>query len=176
MLHKIMALCLFFCILLHADEIYFMPYEKKEALMALQKQILSAKKSIKIAIFSFTNKELAKVLKQQAQKGVQISIIYDLDSNYNSPYSTIGYLAKLQNINACTLQGLENKKGVKKYYGIMHQKLVIIDEELVVLGSANWSKNAFENNYENLLITNQKNIVQKANYYYAKMLKSCKAF
>lgn len=177
---KILVFCLLvLCLVRGEDRIYFMPYEKKEALEALKNNLTNARESIQIAVFSFTNKEIAKVLRDQAKKGVKISIVYDKESNINNSYSTIGYLGSLRNIEVCVLQGLKNNsnaKNKKEYYGIMHQKLAIIDGKIVMLGSANWSKSAFESNYENLFITSQNNIVQKTQYYFAQMLKECKPY
>ncbi|WP_231902620.1 phospholipase D-like domain-containing protein [Helicobacter mustelae] len=164
------------CFLMGQDRIYFMPYENKEALHALKAVLSSAQKSIHIAIYSFTNKEIAKVLRDQAKKGVKISIIYDQESNLKDSFSTIGYLGALRNIDVCLLQGLQAHGGKRVHYGIMHQKLVIVDDRIVVLGSANWSKSAFANNYENLFITQQPNIVQKSQFYFQEMRGSCKPY
>lgn len=168
------VLCAFFCGILRADErLYMMPYEKEAAFNALTSAILSAKESINISIYSFTNREIAKALRDVSSKGVKINIIYDSSQN-KSDSSTIGYLEKFNNIHTCLLSGLQAKKG--KYKGIMHQKMIIIDNAVIGLGSANWSKNAFENSYETLFFTDSKDIVDKASAYYAKMLESCTPF
>lgn len=158
---------------LNAQQIFFMPYENKIALNVLQKELRSAKKSIKISIYSFTNKEIAKALRDSARRGVRISMIYDHESNIKNPQSVIGYLAVLKNIQVCTLKG---RKSNRDYYGIMHQKIAIIDDRLLIVGSANWSKNAFENNYEVLLITSNRQNVQKALKYYEEMKRECKKY
>lgn len=148
-----------------------MPDEQEQALYHLKKTLESAKESIDIAIYSFTNKEIAKVLRDRAKNGVRIAIIYDNEANVKNKYSTIGYLAILNNVKVCTLQGVYNEQ--KKYYGIMHQKLAIVDGKKVVFGSANWSKGAFENNYEILYFTDKIEIVQKAKNFFNKMQKKC---
>lgn len=167
-------LCAFWGSVLRAEErLYMMPYEQESALNALISGILSAKKSINIAIYSFTNKEIAKALRDVSSKGVKINIIYD-SGQKKAESSTIGYLEKFENIHTCLLEGLKAKKG--KYKGIMHQKMIIIDDIIVGLGSANWSKNAFENSYETLFFTDSKDIVDKALSYYEKMLAVCTPF
>jgi phosphatidylserine/phosphatidylglycerophosphate/cardiolipin synthase-like enzyme len=42
----------------------------------------------------------------------------------------------------------------------MHNKFIIIDEQLVVTGSFNWSKAAVNRNRENLLLTGKNTIVK----------------
>ncbi|PAF42843.1 phospholipase D-like domain-containing protein [Helicobacter sp. 11S02596-1] len=168
------ALCFFvvFSAFLSATEVlYFMPYEKKDALSSLIKTIDSSEKTIDISIYSFTHTAIAKSLKNAAKRGVKIRIIYDKESNQNNPHSTIGYLSKYKGIKTCLLQGRLAKNA--KYHGIMHQKLAIIDDKTLFLGSANWSKNAFENNYESLLKTDDKPIIQKATSYFKKMFLAC---
>lgn len=155
------------------EQIYLMPYEQQDALRDLINSIKQANNSIDIAIYSFTNREIAKALRDASSKGVKINIIYDMGQKTTSN-STIGYLEKFANIHTCLLEGNPAKKG--KYKGIMHHKMIIVDNKLIGLGSANWSKNAFENNYESLYFTDNKEIIQKANNYYQKMLSSCTPF
>lgn len=151
-----------------------MPYEQSQALNALKDAFKNAKNEIKISIYSFTNNEIAKTLRDSAKRGVKIHIIYDKASNIKNNISTIGYLAKYNNISVCLLSGLPSSN--KKFYGIMHQKMAIVDEELLVIGSANWSKNAFENNFETLFLTSNQDLVQKALKVYDKMMNACVGF
>ncbi|PAF52166.1 phospholipase D-like domain-containing protein [Helicobacter sp. 13S00477-4] len=159
---------------LMANQIYFMPYEQKQALHTLMDSIKSSQANIYISIFSFTNKEIAKSLKEAAKRGVKIKIIYDKEANINNPYSTIGYLSKYNGIQTCLLDGKRAKND--KYNGIMHQKMAIIDNNTILIGSANWSKNAFENNYELLLKSNDKTIISKSINYFKKMFSQCKPY
>lgn len=169
-----LGLFFLFAIVYGEEQIFFMPKEQKQAFGALKTALRSAKKEINIAIYSFTNKEIAKVLRDKAREGIKINIIYDEETNIKNKHSTIGYLAVLNNINVCLLQGKKSEQ--KDYYGIMHQKLAIIDHSLIIFGSANWSKSAFENNFEILYLSNQKDIILKARKFFGEMLKDCKGF
>ncbi|WP_104748896.1 phospholipase D-like domain-containing protein [Helicobacter cetorum] len=157
------------------DSVFFLPYEQREALNSLISSISNAKESVKIAIYSFTHRDIARTIKSVASKGIKVQIIYDYESNHNNKQSTSGYLAKYPNIRACLLRGLR-AKSKNSYYGIMHQKVAIIDNKVVFLGSANWSRNAFENNYEVLLKTDDFDVALKARSYFKKMLGSCVGF
>lgn len=172
---KMKKICILYlcCMFLgFANEIvYFMPYEQKQALTHLISLIKNAKENINISIYSFTNKEIAKALRASAKRGVSVNIIYDMESNKNNPKSTIGYLSKYQNIQTCLLSGLSAKN--KHYKGLMHQKMAIIDRSVLILGSANWSKSAFENNYETLMLTSNPQSIQKALQTYKMMFSQC---
>ena len=156
------------------DTLYILPYEQKQALNTLQGALRNAKREIKISIYSFTNNDIAKILRDVAKRGVSVEIIFDKESNMENKSSVIGYLAKYNNISVCLLSGVKARNG--KYYGIMHQKMAIIDDEILVLGSANWSRNAFENNFETLLFSFEPNLVQKANNAFEKMKQNCLGF
>ena len=53
----------------------------------------------------------------------------------------LSYLAKYKNIKTYRLKGLLSKN--KKYSGIMHIKMAVIDKKIVIFGSANWTYSAF---------------------------------
>ena len=42
----------------------------------------------------------------------------------------------------------------------MHHKFALIDEELLITGSCNWSTSATNGNYENLLVTRDLSVVK----------------
>ena len=158
-----------------ASELFMMPKEQKAALSSLLSSLKAAKSSIDITIYSFTNREIAKALRDVAAKGVKVRVIYDESSNEPSnASSTIGYLAKLQNVEVCTLKG--NKAANGKYFGIMHMKVAIVDDSVLFIGSANWSKNAFENNYETLLRTTESALVDKSRATFAEMRAKCREY
>lgn len=169
---KILSFVLVCGVSFASNELFMMPKEQKAALQSLITSFEHAQENIDIAIYSFTNREIAKALRDAASRGVKITAIYDESSNEpKNKNSTIGYLAKLKNIDVCTLKGNKAKNG--KYFGIMHMKVAIIDHSTLFIGSANWSKNAFENNYETLLRTTQKPLVDKSNAYLQEMRKDC---
>lgn len=153
------------------DQLYFMPYEQKNALDTLIKTIESSERSIDISIYAFTNKEIEKALKNAARRGVKIRIIYDYKSNINNSHSTIGSLSKYNNIKTCLLRGTRARND--EYNGIMHQKMAIIDTKAIIMGSANWTRNAFENNYELLIKSDDMQMINKAKAYFSNMFSLC---
>ena len=159
---------------LFADSMYFMPYDATKAVNALIKEIKAAKNEVNIAIYNFTNREISKAIRDSAKRGVKFNIIFDYKSNIDNDISAIGYLAKLKNIHTCTLKGKISNN--KKYFGIMHNKLAIIDKRTIIFGSANWSKSAFETHYEMLIISQNKDYINQATKYFDKMLSECEKY
>lgn len=170
------VLTLFFLVVLFfngamASDLYFMPKEQDKALRALINTIKNTQTSLDVAIYSFTNREISKAIRDIAKKGVKVRIIYDKKSNQDPNKSTIGYLAKLKNIETCLLEGERSRNG--KYNGLMHTKMAISDNSHLVLGSANWSKSAFETNYETLLILEDAALIQKSKQAFEAMFQKC---
>lgn len=174
MLAKIFLLLLL-CLSAYADEqVYFMPDEAKEAMHELLKSIDHAKNSIDIAIYSFTNKEIAKRLKNAAKRGVKITIIFDRESNLQNQNSQLGVLAKYQNIDVYVLEGKPYKKTGDA--GKMHMKIMLIDAKRVIFGSANFSQSAFGNNYEVLYIIDSYALYKKFWSFFEQMHKRAKPY
>jgi len=146
----------------YAKEIYFMPKEGKKAENKLFYLFTHAKKEIKIVIYTFTNKKLAKALKIAAKKGIKVTIIADKkESKYH--YSVIPRLATLKNFDIYLLSGKKYKNNKKAK---MHVKLSIIDNDYLITGSANYSYSAFYKNYEYILIHKDKYLISKFNNFF----------
>ena len=162
-LKKIIIFLLFF-IYLNADKLYFLPFDSKKAQTKLSYLFSHAKKEIKIAIYTFTNKKLAHSLKIAAKKA-KIYIIADYkESKYNR--SVIPNLAAIKNFNIYLLSGKKFKNGQSAK---MHVKMAIIDNIYLIIGSSNYSYSAFFKNYEYILISKNKNLIKKFNQFFLKL-------
>jgi len=156
------------------ESLYLMPRDAESAVSDLAYDLKNAQKSIQVAIYSFTHRELAKSLKKAAKRGVSVTIIFDEESNKPKSYSRIGDLAKIRSIRCFTLKGLPNKN--KGYFGKMHMKLAIIDGKKVYFGSANWSNSAFSRNYELLYSSESPKIIKSMEAYFREILHVAKAY
>ncbi|MDR0747219.1 MAG: phospholipase D-like domain-containing protein [Helicobacteraceae bacterium] len=147
----IIALFLSFSIM-SADRIFYvMPKEGSRAEAAVIREIEGAKETITIAMYSFTNNNIAKALKDAAKRGVSIRIVVDDKSVKSDPKnSKAGVLAKIRGIAVYRITGNKAKNG--NYNGIMHLKVGVIDAKTSIYGSANWTASAFNINYEILFI------------------------
>lgn len=102
----------------------------------LKNALFSAKNSIFIAIFSLTDPQIIYALNQQAEKGVQITLIYDKVNSY-------GISKKLH-------KAIKSVP-IKNSAGIMHRKILIIDNLEIWLGSTNLTR-ASLHMHDNLLM------------------------
>ena len=150
------------------EQFYLLPKDAKPALKAIMSNIDQSQKSIKITIYNFTHKQIAKRLQSAAKRGVKIEIIFDERSAISQKKkSMLYYLAKYKNITVYRLKGkIANSK---KYYGIMHLKTALFDHNRILFGSANWSYSAFSKNYELLYITKDYKIAKKFEDYFEEM-------
>jgi phosphatidylserine/phosphatidylglycerophosphate/cardiolipin synthase-like enzyme len=100
----------------------------------------NAKRTILVQAYSFTSAPIAKALLDAHKRGVQVQVILD-KSQRSEKYSSADFLAN---------QGVPVLIDAK--HAISHNKVMVIDGELVVTGSFNFTKAAQEKNAENLLV------------------------
>lgn len=118
------------------------------------------KKSIKIAIFSFTDGKIAKALIDAVERGIQVEIIVDV-SGLRDKFSKIEML-KAHGVKVTVYDPKNNTV----YNNIMHHKFVIFEnniggKSLLWTGSYNFTKSATINNQENVLVLDEIHLVQK---------------
>jgi phosphatidylserine/phosphatidylglycerophosphate/cardiolipin synthase-like enzyme len=139
-MRKLFLILLFVTSLLSVDKLYFIPDEKKEFQEDLFSLLENAKSSIKIAMYNFEHKKLARVLKKKSRNGIDVTVFY-----YKKD---VEFYKKIDAIK------VERRK--------LHTKLAIIDNETIVFGSSNWSKKSFKKNYEMNYITDREELVSKS--------------
>lgn len=110
-----------------------------------------SKKRVWGEAYSFTSYPIGQALIKAKERGVDVQFVLD-HSNLNNPD---------------TLMHLMLEHGVRIYldrvHKIMHNKIMIIDDEYVNTGSFNFTKSAEQNNAENCLLIKSTEI----NYQYA---------
>jgi phosphatidylserine/phosphatidylglycerophosphate/cardiolipin synthase-like enzyme len=120
-------------------ENYFSPDDGVAAhLVAL---IENAQESIYILAYSFTSDELSQAIQERAAAGVNVAGVFEesqVESNSGGEFENF-----LKAGIDVRLDGNRNN---------MHHKIIIIDNEIVVTGSYNFSYNAENKNDENVLI------------------------
>lgn len=120
---------------------YLLPDFSGTALTELCKRIDRANSSIQIAMFTLTHPTIMKSLIGAKKRGVAISIAID---RYTALGASKKMIEKLQSIGVeiLTSQGSQ----------LLHHKWALIDDNTFILGSANWTRSAFEKNQDCLLI------------------------
>lgn len=118
---------------------------------AIQVELFKATKSIKIAVAWFTNDLLFQILLLKLQTGVMVEIILnDDDINKKSEH----------HLDFDKFIGLKGKLYWVKDKNLMHQKFCIIDDNVVINGSYNWTYKA-EYNDENITIASDEKTFTK---------------
>ena len=118
--------------------IYFTP--PAGAASGLIKQIDGAKKSIKVMAYGFTATNLAEALVRAKRRGVDVGLIQDEKSAQNNRETLPILLAA----------GIEVRSDGK--HAIQHNKVMLIDDDIVITGSYNFTKSAESRNAENIMI------------------------
>ena len=121
-----------------ASEVAFSPSGGAEELVL--KSIRGADKSILLASYSFTSKEIAGELISASRRGVAIEVVADR-SNLTARYEATGVLVSAG--IAVRYDGC---------YKIMHDKFMVIDGVRVETGSFNYTEAASHHNAENVLV------------------------
>lgn len=120
-------------------EVYFSPEDG--ALRRLVEVLKGTEQSIYFLAYSFTADELAEVMLAKFQQGVAVAGVFDRDqvkSNRGGEYSR--------------LQQAGIPVRLDSNPDLMHHKIIIVDQKIVITGSYNFSYNADTRNDENLLI------------------------
>jgi phosphatidylserine/phosphatidylglycerophosphate/cardiolipin synthase-like enzyme len=127
--------------------VYFSPQGGCE--QAIIQQIEQAKTEIKIQAYSFTSEPIAESLLAAHKRGVDVQVILDKSQKTQS-YSSYTFF-KNQGIPVF----------IDSAHAIAHNKIIIIDKQIVITGSFNFTKAAEEKNAENLLILKSKELARQ---------------
>jgi phosphatidylserine/phosphatidylglycerophosphate/cardiolipin synthase-like enzyme len=156
--HSVIIIVLFFIILIFSlnsyavdltfnntpAKVYFSP--KGGATQAIIKEIDNATMEILVQAYSFTSAPIAKALINAKKRAVSVEVILD-KSQRREKYTSATFLA-----NSKIPTYIDDK------HAIAHNKVMIIDKEIVITGSFNFTKAAEEKNAENLLIIKSKQL------------------
>jgi len=107
---------------------------------AILQQINGARSEILLQAYSFTSQPIARALLQAKRRGVRVVAVLD-KSNRSQKYSA-----------ATFLQNMEIPVYIDDRHAIAHNKIMIIDNRVVITGSFNFTQSAENKNAENLLI------------------------
>lgn len=114
--------------------------------------LLSARRSILIAVAWINFDEYGDTFLSLLEKGVHIKIVVNED---------IKNLRYKETIEALCAKGLEIKMiRMPKNSQYMHHKFCVVDNIMCLMGSFNWTKNANNNNFEDLSISHQDVLVK----------------
>jgi len=136
-----------------ASEVIF----NENILNTIESQLKQSNKNIYIMHFWFTYKPLIDLLIEKNQKGLNVKVLVDFRT----------YLNKLEDKNkqfdiSAVEYMLNNGIDCRVFKGkMMHNKVILIDEDIVITGSANLYKESLFFHNENVIILNDKNVYTK---------------
>lgn len=126
----------------------------KEVVMKLR----NARRKVLICIYRLTYDIYVDEILRRANMGVKFYIITDLKNRQNGDNEDLP----------------EHEKNIQKFLGTrnievrssnprgnMHNKYAIIDDEILIFGSMNWSYSGLTNNSESLMISHKRNDVHE---------------
>jgi phosphatidylserine/phosphatidylglycerophosphate/cardiolipin synthase-like enzyme len=121
-------------------ETAFSPNESAERLVI--KTINSARRSIRLAAYSFTSPAIVHALVTAHKQGIDVRIVVDEKGNKSK--------ASIAALNLVANAGIPVRTNAM--YAIHHDKYIIADDRSVQTGSFNYSRAAQQSNSENVLV------------------------
>ena len=128
-------------------EVYFSLYDNPQK--AIIKNINRAEAFINIAMYIFTDREIALPLIDAQKKGVKVRVYLDR-SQIESTYNISRLLVQ---------KGVKVRISTNNY--IMHHKFAVIDNRLLLAGSYNWTFSANNRNDENLMVIDDPEVIAR---------------
>ena len=125
---------------------YFSP--GTECQQAIISAIENAKNSIKICVFTISDDQITQAILAAHQRKIPIKLLTD-----NEKLFDVG-----SDIRQLALAKIEIRTDNTKNH--MHHKFAIIDNEILISGSYNWTRSAALYNHENIIVTNNKELVR----------------
>ena len=120
-------------------ESYLLPEAGEEALTKLCTVIENAQKTLKLAIFTLTHPRIIDSLIRAHKRGVAISLCVD---RYTAQGASRKALCSLEESGITILQSQGDQ--------LLHHKWALVDQKILIFGSANWTVAAFEKNHDGL--------------------------
>jgi len=129
-------------------------------------EIKTAEKSIDIMVWQVTDKEIIDELLIAAKNGVSITMLLDDEKMYEKD-SAVNYM--IEKIMALDIQNIElysdetrevSVEGYQNLNSFLHHHMLLVDNKSVLFGTNNWGSRGAYVNDENIIVTNNKYIVE----------------
>ncbi|AHC39781.1 cardiolipin synthase [Mycoplasma ovis str. Michigan] len=127
--------------------------------------ILSAKKVVRITTpYFYPPKDILNALKFVSRIGVKVQIILPKEADFKDKVLRV-HRKLLSSLAPSTIE-------IYEYLGFNHEKLTIIDDEIVYFGTYNWDYRSLYLNFESSLLIKDKEIGLKMKILFLKRLKN----
>ena len=131
-------------------ELWLLPDARGSALAEMRHLIREAKEEVHCGLFALTHSGLIDELIDAQRRGVKVHLALDRNAGYGS--SAKGY----QRLREAGIR-VRLSEGMQ----LLHHKFLLIDGKTLISGSANWTKAAFNQNSDCLLILRNLNPQQQ---------------
>lgn len=111
--------------------------------------LAQAKSAVLVQAYSFTSEPIAQALVSAHQRGVRVEVI--LDKSQRTENDSMATLVANAGISVF----------IDAAHAIAHNKVMVIDDAIVITGSFNFTKSAEERNAENLLMLHDRALAVK---------------
>jgi phosphatidylserine/phosphatidylglycerophosphate/cardiolipin synthase-like enzyme len=128
-------------------EVYFSPHGG--CTDAVVRAIRAARHSILVQAYSFTSTPIAQALIDAHQRGVEVKVIFDKE-NATEQYSL-----------AAMLRDAGVSLSMDALHAHAHNKVMILDDAVVITGSFNFTQQAEHSNAENLLVIRDRTLAAR---------------
>lgn len=118
------------------------------SLATLMKILQKGKCSLNVCMFTLSCRELSDIVIGAHQRGVVVRVIADNEQSH----STGSQIERLRRA------GIQVRTDDSSYF--MHHKFVIVDEQILMSGSLNWTLQGICGNQENVIVTNTTDLVK----------------
>lgn len=117
----------------------------------IERLLLEARYSVDAALYRITNPRLARALGRAQDRGIRVRMLVDRNK-YQATAVTREILAE----NSLSFQAIygRKKKGSK-----LHHKFAVLDRQIVLTGSYNWTVDSEEKNFDHMLILRDPDLV-----------------
>jgi mitochondrial cardiolipin hydrolase len=124
---------------------YFSPGDG--CLNAILSGIQSVRSSLKICVFTISDDRITQAIRQAHRRGIQVRILTDNEKLFD----------RGSDIRELAAAGIPVR--IDETPNHMHHKFALLDNQTLLTGSYNWTRSAARYNHENLIVTDQKNLV-----------------
>lgn len=144
------------------NKAYFSP--GNDCVNAIIDTLRNAKKSVNICVFTISDDKITAEIIACHRKGISVKVLTDNEKLHDLG-SDIEKLAKM---------GLAVR--IDNTTAHMHHKFMIVDNQILVNGSYNWTRSAALSNEENIIVSDDKNLVAAFSKQFEKMWKEMEVF
>jgi len=126
----------------------------------IEPYIKNAKEKIYVSAFYLTDKDMISELINAKKRGVEVLIILD-STSANS------FKHKVEQLRESLIP-----VAIEDWGGKNHEKTIVVDGKILIVGSCNFSKSGFYKNDENIVVIKNKDVAQKYEDYFLYLINS----